>query len=302
MTILANFRTERVPTTEVTLNIALGGSGPPLLLLHGYPQTHAMWHKIAPRLAADFTVIAPDLRGYGDSDKPPGDPEHATYSKRAMARDMADLMTALGFRRFAVAGHDRGARVTHRLCLDYPERVTRAAVLDIAPTVTMFASADKEFGDAYYHWFFLSQPYDLPERLIGAVPEYYLRAKIARWSRNPGAFTEAALNEYLRCFCDPATIHATCEDYRAAASIDLVHDAADQERTLACPLLVLWGAKGFIGKKYDVLGVWRERASDVRGRGLPCGHYLAEEAPEETYSELRAFFLQPDAEPAAPTP
>lgn len=292
MTILADFRSERIRVPEVTLNVALGGSGPPLLLLHGYPQTHAMWHKIAPSLAADFTVIAPDLRGYGDSDKPPGDPEHVTYSKRSMARDVAELMTALGFERFAVAGHDRGARVTHRLCLDYPERVTRAAVLDIVPTSTMFATADKEFGDAYYHWFFLSQPYDLPERLIGADPEYYLRAKIARWSRNPGAFTEAALAEYLRCFRDPATIHATCEDYRAAASIDLVHEAADLQRRLACPLLVLWGVNGFVGKKYDVLGIWRERATDVRGRGLPCGHYLAEEAPEETCAELRGFFLE----------
>ncbi|MCX7789528.1 MAG: alpha/beta hydrolase, partial [Chloroflexaceae bacterium] len=208
------------------------------------------------------------------------------------ARDVARLMSILGLERFAVAGHDRGARVTHRLCLDYPERVTRAAVLDIVPTYTMFATADKEFGDAYYHWFFLSQPYDLPERLIGADPEYYLRAKIARWSRNPGAFTEAALAEYLRCFRDPATIHATCEDYRAAASIDLVHDAADLQRRLACPLLVLWGVNGFVGKKYDVLGIWRERANDVRGRGLPCGHYLAEEAPEETCAELRGFFLE----------
>ncbi len=292
MTILADFRAERIRASEVTLNVALGGAGPPLLLLHGYPQTHAMWHKIAPALAADFTVIAPDLRGYGDSDKPPGDHEHATYSKRAMARDVAGLMSILGFERFAVAGHDRGARVTHRLCLDYPARLTRAAVLDIAPTYTMFATADKEFGEAYYHWFFLSQPYDLPERLIGADPEYYLRTKIARWSRNPGVFTEAALGEYLRCFRDPATIHATCEDYRAAASIDLVHDAADLERRIACPLLVLWGAKSFIGKKYDVLAVWREHAADVRGRGLPCGHYLAEEAPEETCAELRRFFLE----------
>ncbi len=292
MTILTNFRAERIRASEVSLNVALGGSGPPLLLLHGYPQTHAMWHKIAPSLATDFTVIAPDLRGYGDSDKPPGDPEHAAYSKRAMARDVAGLMSILGFERFAVAGHDRGARVTHRLCLDYPERITRAAVLDIVPTYTMFATADKEFGDAYYHWFFLSQPYDLPERLIGADPEYYLSAKIARWSRNPGAFSEAALDEYLRCFRDPATIHATCEDYRAAASIDLVHDAADLERRIACPLLVLWGVNGFVGKKYDVLGIWRERADDVRGRGLPCGHYLAEEAPEETCAELRGFFLE----------
>lgn len=291
MTILTGFVHFRIATSGTTLNLARGGSGPPLLLLHGYPQTHAMWHKLAPRLAADFTVIAPDLRGYGGSDKPASDPAHSTYSKRAMARDMAELMTALGFEHFAVVGHDRGARVTHRLCLDYPERVTRAAVLDIAPTYTMFAGADKEFGDAYYHWFFLSQPYDLPERLIGADPEYYLRTKIARWSRNPGAFSEAALAEYIRCFRDPATIHATCEDYRAAASIDLVHDQADLDRRITCPLLVLWGDKGFIGKKYDVPGVWRERATDVRGRALPCGHFLPEEAPDETYAELRAFLL-----------
>jgi len=290
MTIIDGFAASRVTVNGTALNVARGGSGPPLLLIHGYPQTHAMWHKLSPRLAADFTVVAPDLRGYGDSACPPSDPEHYAYSKRAMAQDMAELMTALGFAQFAVAGHDRGARVTHRLCLDYPERVTRAAVLDIAPTYTMFATADKAFGDAYYHWFFLSQPYDLPERLIGADPAYYLWAKLRKWGRDESAFTPAALAEYQRCFARPESIHATCEDYRAAATVDLAHDEADLGRRIGCPLLALWGEKGFIAQKYDVLEVWRERAEDVRGRALPSGHFLPEEAPEETYAELRAFF------------
>jgi haloacetate dehalogenase len=220
-----------------------------------------MWHRLAPRLAAEFTVVAPDLRGYGDSSRPPTDPGHLAYSKRAMAQDMAELMDALGFARFAVAGHDRGARVVHRLCLDHPARVERAAVLDIAPTSTMFATANKAFGDAYSHWFFLSQPYDLPARLIGANPAYYLWAKLRTWGRDEAAFTPAALAEYQRCFADPAVIHASCEDYRAAASIDLVHDEADLGRNVACPLLVLWGGKEFIARQYDVLAVWRERAA-----------------------------------------
>jgi haloacetate dehalogenase len=280
----------RVNCGPVALNAVRGGSGPPLLLIHGYPQTHLMWHKLAPRLAERFTVVAPDLRGYGDSDKPPGDPAHATYSKRAMAQDMAALMGALGFERFAVAGHDRGGRVAHRLCLDHPERVTRAAVLDIAPTYTMFMTADKAFGDAYYHWFFLSQPFDLPERLIGADPAYYLRAKLAQWGRDPAAFPEEVVAEYIRCFSDPATIHASCEDYRAAASIDLAHDEADLGRKVACPLLALWGSKGFVARRYDVLATWRERADDVRGWAVPSGHFVPEEAPEETYAALAEFF------------
>ncbi|GAB4432813.1 MAG: alpha/beta hydrolase [Chloroflexi bacterium OHK40] len=291
MTILAGFQQRRINTGYLDLNVAIGGAGPPLLLIHGYPQTHAMWHKVAPRLAATFTVVAPDLRGYGDSAKPPGGPDHAGYSKRAMAADMVALMATLGFTRFAVAGHDRGARVTHRLCLDHPERVSRAAVLDIAPTYTMFTTADREFGAAYYHWFFLSQPFDLPERLIGADPAYYLRKKLAQWGRDESAFTPEALAEYIRCFSNPETIHATCEDYRAAATIDLVHDEADLGRRINCPLLVLWGGKGFIGKKYDVLGVWRERAEDVRGWALPCGHFLPEEAPDATCTALREHLL-----------
>jgi haloacetate dehalogenase len=285
------FTPQQIQTSGALINLRVGGSGPPLLLLHGYPQSHVMWHKVAPELARHFTVVAPDLRGYGDSSKPDGGFDHAGYSKRAMAQDMAELMDALRFAHFQVAGHDRGARVTHRLCLDHPERVIRAAVLDIAPTYTMFQSADKEFGDVYYHWFFLSQPFDLPERLIGADPSYYLRAKLARWSRSENWLAPEALAEYERCFANPATIHASCEDYRAAASLDLLHDEADLARTITCPLLVLWGARGFVARKYDVLGVWRERAADVQGGPLPCGHFLPEEAPVETLQALLAFFL-----------
>lgn len=295
-TILSGFTVQQIALRDAVLNVARSGDGPPLLLLHGYPQTHAMWHKIAPELAKTFTVVAPDLRGYGDSSKPPSDAEHFAYSKRAMAQDCAELMDRLGFAQFAVAGHDRGGRVAHRLCLDHPARITRAAVLDIAPTYTMFATANKAFGDAYYHWFFLSQPFDLPERLIGADPGYYLWKKLQKWGRDEAAFAPKALAEYQRCFANPATIHASCEDYRAAATIDLVHDEADLGRKIACPLLVLWGAKGFVAKHYDVLATWRERADTVVGRALPSGHFLPEEAPEATMIELHRFFAGTGAE------
>jgi haloacetate dehalogenase len=281
----------------ITIRALVGGDGPPLLLLHGYPQTHAMWHLLAPAFARTHTVVATDLRGYGDSSKPAGDPTHARYSKRAMANDQLAVMRSLGFDRFAVVGHDRGARVTHRLCVDHPASVTRAAVLDIAPTRHMFSTADRAFGMTYYHWFFLAQPYDLPERMIGADPEYYIRRKLAQWSGNPevtgpsGAFTADAFAEYLRCFTDPATVHASCEDYRAAATIDLEHDDADVAagRRVHCPLLVLWGAKGFIARQYDPLAVWRQYAEDVSGSAVDSGHFLAEEAPDQTLAALEAF-------------
>ncbi len=286
---LDGFDQTRVPTSGAEINVRKAGQGPPLLLLHGYPQTHVMWHKIAPKLAERFTVVLSDLRGYGDSAKPPSDDEHAPYSKRAMARDQVEIMAVLGFERFAVVGHDRGGRVVHRMALDHPERVTKAAVLDIAPTLYMYEHADMAFASAYYHWFFLIQPYDLPERLIGNDPDYYLDKKIGKWSKTEGCFEPGAIAEYKRCFADPATIHATCEDYRAAAGIDLAHDRADIERKIACPLLALWGAEGVIERTYDPMAVWRARAGEVSGRALPCGHFLAEEAPEETLAELEAF-------------
>lgn len=287
---LPNFKSMRVPVGDVDIHLRMAGNGPPLLLLHGYPQTHVMWHKVAPALAEEFTVVLADLRGYGDSSKPSGGAGHVNYSKRAMARDQIELMRSLGFERFAAAGHDRGARVLHRMALDHPDAVERAAVLDIAPTLTMYERTDMTFAQAYYHWFFLIQPADLPERMIGADPDFYLEKKIGAWSKTEDTFDAEALAEYKRCFRNAETIHATCEDYRAAASIDLEHDRADLDKRIECPLLVLWGARGVMERCYDVLGVWRERARDVRGRALPCGHFLAEEAPEETLAELRAFF------------
>ncbi len=283
------FEVGRYQTSETEIAYRKGGEGPPLLLLHGYPQTHVMWHKIAPALAERFSVVAADLRGYGDSGKPPRDVCHTNYSKRTMAKDQVELMAGLGFDHFFVVGHDRGARVTHRMALDHPERVEKAAVLDIAPTLTMYEGTDMAFASAYYHWFFLIQPFDLPERLIGADPGYYLERKLAAWGRREGAFTPEAVAEYRRCFDDPATIQATCEDYRAAASIDLEHDRADAGRKIGAPLLVLWGGRGVVAATYDVLATWREKAEDVRGRALDCGHFLPEEEPEETLKELLAF-------------
>jgi haloacetate dehalogenase len=286
---LAGFEYLRLPGDGVTLNAARAGAGPPLLLLHGYPQTHAMWHLVAPPLAESFTVVALDLRGYGDSDKPPGDPAHERYSKRSMAADAVAAMRSLGFERFAVVGHDRGARVTHRMALDHPDAVERAALLDIIPTRTFFETVDRDSARSYYHWFFLAQPPDLPERLIGADPDFFLRWTVASWTGDRAPLPAAAMAEYLRCFRDPACVHATCEDYRAGASIDLEHDAADAGRVVECPLLVLWGAAGRIGRIYDVLGTWRPLARDVRGRSVPGGHFPAEESPEETLAELLPF-------------
>jgi haloacetate dehalogenase len=287
------FERVRVGASDAEINLVRGGEGPPVLLLHGYPQTHSMWHAVAPRLAENFTVVATDLRGYGDSSKPFGSEDHATYSKRAMAADQVQVMESLGFLSFAVVGHDRGGRVGHRMALDYPNRVTRLAVLDIVPTRHVYATVGRELATAYYHWFFFIQPYDLPETLIGADPGYYLRKKLGGWGTSLDTFAPEALAEYERCFGDPATIHASCEDYRAAASIDLAHDDADGDegRQVTCPLLALWGDRGAMGRLYDVANVWREYARDVRGGPIDAGHFLAEERPEETAREL-ANFLQ----------
>jgi haloacetate dehalogenase len=248
-----------------------------------------MWHKIAPRLAQRFTVVCPDLRGYGDSEKPEGGKSHINYSKRAMAQDQVEVMQALGFARFAVAGHDRGGRVAHRMAIDHVAKVQRLVVLDISPTRLMFARTDQAFASAYYHWFFLIQPFDLPERLIGADTSYYLRRKLGGWSSGLQHFDPRALAEYERCFAVPATVHATCEDYRAAASIDLEHDAADGEARVRCPILVLWGEKGVINRLFKPVEDWKGVADDVCGRALPCGHFLAEEAPDATLNEMLAF-------------
>lgn len=287
-----SFTSCRIKTSGADINCVVGGSGPPLLLLHGYPQTHAMWHKLAPRLAERYTVVCSDLRGYGDSSKPDGGERHVNYSKRAMAADQVEVMRALGFARFRLAGHDRGARVTHRLCLDHSDAVVRAAVLDISPTRIMYASTNKAFATAYYHWFFLIQPFDLPERMIGADPIYYLHKKLAGWSSGLQHFDPRALAEYERCFRDPATIHATCEDYRAAASIDLEHDVADADAKIVCPLLALWGTNGVVHRMFDPISDWKSVARDVIGKPIVSGHFLAEEAPEETLTELIAFFRE----------
>ena len=296
--LLPGFTKQDIETSGVRIRTAVGGRGPPLLLLHGHPQNHLTWHKIIPGLAERFTVVAPDLRGYGDSDKPASTPDHLPYSKRVMACDQVEVMQALGHDSFAVVGHDRGGRVAHRMALDHPGVVERLAVLDIAPTATMYARTDKEFATRYFWWFFLIQPYDLPERLIAADPEYFLRKHIEGQTKTPGAVTEAVFQEYLRCYCDPATRHAICEDYRAAATIDLEHDAADAKHKVTAPLLALWGAKGVVGQLYDVLATWQEKAVDVRGRALDCGHALQEEAPEEVLQELLAF-LSANADPLA---
>jgi haloacetate dehalogenase len=283
------FQLSMIDTGEVTIRVRHGGSGPPLLLLHGHPQTHVMWHKVAPRLAQHFTVVAADLRGYGDSSKPPTTPDHAPYSKRVMAADQVKVMQKLGFEQFFVAGHDRGARCAYRMALDHPERVQRLALLDILPTAEHFRRADMKFGLSWWHWFFLAQPYDFPERLIGADPDYFY------WRRHgaevPAYHTPEAFADYRRCWNNPATIHAFCEDYRAGATIDYALDEADcGKQRIQCPVLVLWSAPDNAEMGYDVLGVWREWADEVRGRGLDCGHYLAEERPDEIYAELHAFF------------
>lgn len=283
------FEQRRLAVSETEINLRIGGGGPPLLLLHGYPQTHVMWHKVAPRLAERFTVVCTDLRGYGDSGKPASGPDHAGYSKRAMARDQVEVMSALGFERFSVVGHDRGARVTHRLLLDHGGRVDKAAVLDIAPTLDMYERTDWAFAEAYYHWFFLIQPAPLPEKLLARDVPGYILGRIGRGKRSLKHFSSAARRAYVRAFRDPRTVHATCEDYRAAATIDLVHDRRDRRRKLTMPVLVLWGRDGVIARLFDPLRDWREVARRVSGRALPCGHFIPEEAPRQTIAELRRF-------------
>jgi haloacetate dehalogenase len=286
------FTRHRIETSQsTTINLVAAGTGDGLLLLHGCPETLVMWHKIAPALADDFAVVASDLRGYGDSSKPLGASDHRTYSFRAMARDQVEVMTALGHDRFMVVGHDRGARVVHRMALDHPEAVTKAAVLDILPTLTLYEETDAQFARAYWEWFFFIQGYDFPETLIGAAPEEFLRYELGPLV-DGGVIAQQAWEEYLRCIRDRAAIHAMCEDYRAGASIDLEHDRSDLDRKVTCPLLVLWGGENPIWRRFDMLDTWRQRAATVTGEALACGHYLPEEAPDATYARLHAFFSE----------
>ncbi|GAA3566698.1 alpha/beta hydrolase [Amycolatopsis ultiminotia] len=285
----ASFTRRSVDADGVPIHCVVGGSGPPVLLLHGYPQTHAIWHHVAPALAEDHTVVLADLRGYGDSGKPAPSPGDAEYAKRTMARDQVLVMRSLGFERFAVAGHDRGGRVGHRLALDVPEAVSALAVLDIVPTRHAFAHADREFGLGYYHWFFLAAGGGIPERLIGADPEFWITARMRARHHGGTPFDPAAVAEYVRCF-DEAAIAASCSDYRAAAGLDLTHDEEDAGRAVLPPVLALWGEHSFVGRTYDVLRVWQDYAGDVRGQALPCDHYLPEEQPEQVTAALRGFF------------
>ena len=273
------------------------GPRPALLLLHGFPQSHVMWHRVATRLQQDFYLVLPDLPGYGDSSKAPGLPDHSNYSKRTMARDMVAVMDALGVDRFYLCGHDRGGRVAHRLALDHPARVQKLCVLDIAPTLDMYAATDFEFAKAYYHWFHLIQPAPLPETMIGGKPLAYLHAKLGGWGSTSMDYIEpAALAEYERCFVQTETIHAMCEDYRASAGIDLDHDRASraQGQKIACDTLVLWGARGVVQRLFKPLALWQAQcAGQVTGQALEAGHFIPEELPIETAAQLRQFFATP---------
>jgi haloacetate dehalogenase len=287
------FTSRRVDASGCEIHAVIGPrrDAPAVLLLHGYPQTHAIWHRVAPRLAQRWNVVASDLRGYGDSGKPPSTPDHAPYSKRATAADQVQLMRALGHERFFLVGHDRGGRVAHRLCVDHPDAVRKVAVLDIAPTLAMYEQADEAFARAYWHWFFLIQPAPIPETMIANGIDLILPAKMGSGSAGLSPFAPEAWAEYVRCFT-PQMVHASCEDYRAAASIDLEHDRADREagRRVRAPLLALWGAKGVVERCFRPLDEWRRVADDVRGRALPAGHYLPEEVPDLVVEELERFF------------
>ena len=285
----------QVPSVDGPINIACqtAGTGPALLLLHGFPQTKAIWHRIAPQLAKRFSVVATDLRGYGASSKPPSSADHARYSKREMAADQHAVMQALGHQSYSVLGHDRGGRVSHRLAMDFSESVERLMVLDISPTLTMYENTSMEFAKGYWHWFFLIQSYPIPETLIGANPEFWLRNHMGRHA-GTGIFDPRCWADYLAGAGDPDSMHAMCEDYRAAASIDLVHDRADRAagKKLTMPMRVLWGDHGLVAKCFSPIDDWKKVANTVSGKGLPCGHYIPEELPQELLAEAELFFLK----------
>jgi haloacetate dehalogenase len=286
------FQAHDIPTNGTTLRCRVAGQGPALLLLHGHPQSHVMWHRVAPALTAHFTVICADLRGYGDSKRHAADTDHVAHTKRTMAADLVGLMTHFGFETFRIAAHDRGARVAHRLALDYPNYVSQLLFLDIAPTLAMYEHTSDAFARAYWHWYFLIQPAPLPERLIEADPVAYIRDVMGRRHAGLAAFAPEAWAEYARCIALPGTATAICEDYRASATTDLVHDRADRlaGNRIRAPLRVLWGSQGAVGRCFDVLPLWQSVATDVSGRSLDCGHYIAEESPEALLEEMVAFF------------
>ncbi|MGQ0543789.1 MAG: alpha/beta fold hydrolase [Betaproteobacteria bacterium] len=292
------FRRELIAANGVNLNVVHGGHGDAVLLLHGYPQTHVLWHKVAPRLAERYTVVAPDLRGYGDSDKPQAAPDdHVVYCKRTTAKDLSALMDRLDLKSWHVVGHDRGARVAHRMVLDHPERVRSFTSLDVVASQAAFDNMDAQLSYAWFHWHLMRQPYPLPETLIGNSVRVYLDFLMERWCATEGAIAPEAYAEYVRCFCNPETVRSTCAEYRSV-ELDLQHDEADRGRKLECPMLVLWGMNtrkrpGWqTGKRLDILATWRERARDVRGRGLDCGHFIAEEKPDDLLAELLAFYAE----------
>lgn len=284
------FSRHLIPVSDGTINAVVGGNGPPVLLLHGYPQNLALWAKVAPLLAKDFTVVCADLRGYGDSFKPTSLPDRSNYSFRAMARDQIEVMQALGFSRFHVVGHDRGGRTAHRMTLDWPERVASLAVLDIVPTYPMFMDTNRAVAMAYWHWYFLAQPEPFPETLIAADPDYFYEKTLAGFGASRIAdFDPEQLAEYRRCWRDPAMIHGSCSDYRAAATIDLEHDTADLDHKVKCPTLALWGANGLMAKLFDMAAVWRDRCCDLQTASLPGGHFFIDQFPLETSGILRMF-------------
>lgn len=298
MTWFDDFETRRfaVNETEIFARVPkqAPGARPALLLLHGFPQSHVMWHRVAQQLQQDFYVVLPDLRGYGDSAKALGLPDHSNYSKRTLAQDMVDVMDTLGAHRFFLCGHDRGGRVAHRLALDHPEKVEKLCVIDIAPTLDMYNATDMAFARAYYHWFHLIQPWPLPERMIGGNPKDYLHAKLGGWGANGLGYIEPqALAEYERCFCHPDAIHGACEDYRASADIDLDHDRESRARgdKIACDMLVLWGERGVVNTLFKPQELWQAQCNaTVTGQALPAGHFIPEELPKETAEALRGFF------------
>lgn len=291
MSLFPGFEQRRIRTSGATINLVSAGTGDPVLLLHGYPQTHACWHRIAPDLARRYTVVCPDLRGYGDSSKPKGLPDHSNYSKRVMALDMVEVMEALGHRRFHLVGHDRGARVGHRLARDHGARVRTFTAIDISPTLKMFESTDLAFATAYYHWFLMLQPAPLPEKMLAGQVPFNILGRVGRDKPDLRAFSKAAVREYVRCFKDPRAIHASCEDYRAAGTIDLVHDRLDRHHKLKMPMMALWGRRAVVERLFDCLADWREVAEEVSGRALDCGHFVPEEAAPATLREISRFLL-----------